>query len=270
MTLIDTHAHLCDEKFDDDRIDVIARAHEAGVTKIISMGDTMAASAQVVQDAEEYPALYAAVGIHPESACVLTDEMRRQLLTWAQHPKVVAVGEIGLDYYWEKDASRRALQRDLLAAQLDLAREAGLPVCIHDREAHGDTLAILRAEGAGLTGVLHCYSGSLEMARELWKMGWYIGIDGPLTYKNAAKLPDIVREAPADKLLVETDCPYLAPVPLRGKRNEPACVTHIVAKIAEIRGEAFEEVARYTTENAQRLYPKLINSYSAKTHLTAR
>ena len=257
MTLIDTHAHLCDEKFDDDRIDVIARAHEAGVTKIISMGDTMAASAQVVQDAEEYPALYAAVGIHPESACVLTDEMRRQLLTWAQHPKVVAIGEIGLDYYWEKDASRRALQRDLLAAQLDLAREAGLPVCIHDREAHGDTLAMLRAEGAGLTGVLHCYSGSLEMARELWEMGWYIGIDGPLTYKNAAKLPDIVREAPADKLLVETDCPYLAPVPLRGKRNEPACVTHIVAKIAEIRGEAFEEVARYTTENAQRLYPKL-------------
>ena len=257
MTLIDTHAHLCDEKFDDDRSDVIARAREAGVTKIISMGDTMAASAQAVQDAEEYPALYAAVGIHPESACVLTDEMRRQLLTWAQHPKVVAVGEIGLDYYWEKDASRRALQRDLLAAQLDLAREAGLPVCIHDREAHGDTLAMLRAEGAGLTGVLHCYSGSLEMARELWKMGWYIGIDGPLTYKNAAKLPDIVREAPADKLLVETDCPYLAPVPLRGKRNEPACVTHIVAKIAEIRGEAFEEVARYTTENAQRLYPKL-------------
>ena len=257
MTLIDTHAHLCDEKFDDDRSDVIARAREAGVTKIISMGDTMAASAQAVQDAEEYPALYAAVGIHPESACVLTDEMRRQLLTWAQHPKVVAIGEIGLDYYWEKDASRRALQRDLLAAQLDLAREAGLPVCIHDREAHGDTLAMLRAEGAGLTGVLHCYSGSLEMARELWKMGWYIGIDGPLTYKNAAKLPDIVREAPADKLLVETDCPYLAPVPLRGKRNEPACVTHIVAKIAEIRGEAFEEVARYTTENAQRLYPKL-------------
>ena len=257
MTLIDTHAHLCDEKFDDDRIDVIARAHEAGVTKIISMGDTMAASAQVVQDAEEYPALYAAVGIHPESACVLTDEMRRQLLTWAQHPKVVAVGEIGLDYYWEKDASRRALQRDLLAAQLDLAREAGLPVCIHDREAHGDTLAMLRAEGAGITGVLHCYSGSLEMARELWKMGWYIGIDGPLTYKNAAKLPDIVREAPADKLLVETDCPYLAPVPLRGKRNEPAYVTLIAAKIAEIRGEAFEEVARYTTENAQRLYPKL-------------
>ncbi|MBF1714591.1 MAG: TatD family hydrolase, partial [Selenomonas sp.] len=183
MTLIDTHAHLYDEKFDDDRIDVIARAREAGVTKIISMGDTMAASAQVVQDAEEHPALYAAVGIHPESACVLTDEMRRQLLTWAQHPKVVAIGEIGLDYYWEKDASRRALQRDLFAAQLDLAREAGLPVCIHDREAHGDMMKILKTEGRGLRGVLHCYSGSWEMAAELLKGDWYFGIDGPLTYK---------------------------------------------------------------------------------------
>ena len=254
MTLIDTHAHLCDEKFDDDRIDVIARAHEAGVTKIISMGDTMAASAQVVQDAEEYPALYAAVGIHPESACVLTDEMRRQLLTWAQHPKVVAIGEIGLDYYWEKDASRRALQRDLLAAQLDLAREAGLPVCIHDREAHGDTLAMLRAEGAGLTGVLHCYSGSLEMARELWKMGWYIGIDGPLTYKNAAKLPDIVREAPADKLLVETDCPYLAPVPLRGKRNEPAFLPHTASFVASCYELTDDTLITKTSENARRLF----------------
>ena len=259
MTLIDTHAHLYDEKFDDDRIDVIARAREAGVTKIISMGDTMAASAQVVQDAEEHPALYAAVGIHPESACVLTDEMRRQLLTWAQHPKVVAIGEIGLDYYWEKDADRRLTQRELFAAQLHLARKAGLPVCIHDREAHGDTLRILQEEGQGLSGVLHCYSGSLEMARELWKMGFYIGIDGPLTYKNAAKLPDIVREAPRDRLLIETDSPYLAPVPLRGKRNEPAYVVHVAAKIAEVRGESIEEVARYTTENALRLYPKLNN-----------
>ena len=257
MTLIDTHAHLCDEKFDDDRIDVIARAHEAGGTKIISMGDTMAASAQAVQDAEEYPALYAAVGIHPESACVLTDEMRRQLLTWAQHPKVVAIGEIGLDYYWEKDPKVRAVQRELFVTQLGIARAAGLPVCIHDREAHGDTLAILQAEGRDLTGVLHCYSGSLETARELWKLGYYIGIDGPLTFKNAGKLPAIVREAPQDKLLIETDSPYLAPVPKRGKRNEPAYVTFVAAKIAELRGESVEEVARYTTENARRLYPKL-------------
>ena len=258
-TFIDTHAHLYDERYDDDRAEMITRAAAAGVTQIISMGDTMAASAQVVADAEQYPTLYAAVGVHPESACVLTDAERAQLLTWAKHPKVVAIGEIGLDYYWEKDPKVRAVQRELFVTQLGIARAAGLPVCIHDREAHGDTLAILQAEGQGLTGVLHCYSGSLEMARELWKMGYYIGIDGPLTYKNAAKLPDIVREAPQERLLIETDSPYLAPVPLRGKRNEPAYLVHIAAKIAELRGESVEEVARYTTENARRLYPKLVD-----------
>ena len=254
---IDTHAHLCDEKFDEDRVEVIARAAEAGVAQIISMGDTMAASAQVVADAEQYPALYAAVGVHPESACVLTDAERAQLLAWANHPKVVAIGEIGLDYYWEKDPQVRAVQREMFVTQLDIARAAGLPVCIHDREAHGDTLAILQAEGRDLTGVLHCYSGSLEMARALWKMGYYIGIDGPLTFKNAAKLPDIVREAPRERLLIETDSPYLAPVPRRGKRNEPAYVAFVAAKIAELREESVEEVAAYTTENARRLYPKL-------------
>ena len=254
---IDTHAHLCDEKFDEDRVEVIARAAEAGVAQIISMGDTMAASAQVVADAEQYPALYAAVGVHPESACVLTSAERAQLLAWANHPKVVAIGEIGLDYYWEKDPQVRAVQREMFVTQLDIARAAGLPVCIHDREAHGDTLAILRTEGQGVTGVLHCYSGSLEMARALWKMGYYIGIDGPLTFKNAAKLPDIVREAPRERLLIETDSPYLAPVPRRGKRNEPAYVAFVAAKIAELREESVEEVAAYTTENARRLYPKL-------------
>ncbi len=256
---IDTHAHVYDEKFAADLPAVIARAEEAGVARIVSMGDTMAASARVVADAEAYPALYAAVGIHPENAAPLTGEMRAQLLRWARHPKVVAIGEIGLDYYWEKDADRRLIQRELFAAQLHLARKADLPVCIHDREAHGDTLRILAEEGQGLTGVLHCYSGSIETARQLWKMGFYIGIDGPLTYKNAAKLPDIVRAAPRDRLLIETDSPYLAPVPLRGKRNEPAYVVHVAAKIAEVRGESLEEVAQYTTENALRLYPKLYN-----------
>ena len=257
MTFIDTHAHLYDERYDDDRAEMIARAAAAGVAQIISMGDTMAASAQVVADAEQYPTLYAAVGVHPESACVLTDAERAQLLTWAKHPKVVAIGEIGLDYYWEKDPKARAVQRELFVTQLNLARAAGLPVCIHDREAHGDTLAILQVAGRDLMGVLHCYSGSLETARELWKLGYYIGIDGPLTFKNAGKLPAIVREAPQDKLLIETDSPYLAPVPKRGKRNEPAYVTFVAAKIAELRGESVEEVARYTTENARRLYPKL-------------
>ena len=254
MTLIDTHAHLCDEKFDDDRIDVIARAHEAGVTKIISMGDTMAASAQVVQDAEEYPALYAAVGIHPESACVLTDAERAQLLTWAKHPKVVAIGEIGLDYYWEKDPKVRAVQRELFVTQLGIARAAGLPVCIHDREAHGDMMKILKTEGRGLRGVLHCYSGSWEMAAELLKGDWYFGIDGPLTYKNAAKLPEIVQRLPAERILVETDSPYLSPMPFRGKRNEPAHVLYVAKKAAELRGESLEAFARATRENTRDLY----------------
>ena len=257
MTFIDTHAHLYDERYDDDRAEMIARAAEAGVAQIISMGDTMAASAQVIADAERYPTLYAAVGVQPESACVLTDTEREQLLAWAKHPKVVAIGEIGLDYYWEKDPKVRAVQRGLFVTQLGIARAAGLPVCIHDREAHGDTLAILQAEGRDLAGVLHCYSGSLETARELWKLGYYIGIDGPLTFKNAGKLPAIVREAPQERLLIETDSPYLAPVPKRGKRNEPAYVTFVAAKIAELRGESVEEVAAYTTENARRLYPKL-------------
>ena len=254
MELIDTHAHLYDERFADDLPETIARAAEAGVGQIISMGDTMAASAQTVADAECYPALYAAVGIHPESACAPTDEMQEQLLAWAKHPKVVAIGEIGLDYYWEKDPERRALQRELFTVQLRLARAAGLPVCIHDREAHGDMMKILKTEGRGLRGVLHCYSGSWEMAAELLKGDWYFGIDGPLTYKNAAKLPEIVQRLPAERILVETDSPYLSPMPFRGKRNEPAHVLYVAKKAAELRGESLEDFARATRENTRDLY----------------
>ena len=254
MELIDTHAHLYDERFADDLPETIARAAEAGVGQIISMGDTMAASAQAVADAEAYPALYAAVGIHPENACVLTDGERAQLLAWAKHPKVVAIGEIGLDYYWEKDPKVRAVQRELFVAQLGLARAAGLPVCIHDREAHGDMMKILKTEGRGLRGVLHCYSGSWEMAAELLKGDWYFGIDGPLTYKNAAKLPEIVQRLPAERILVETDSPYLSPMPFRGKRNEPAHVLYVAKKAAELRGESLEDFARATRENTRALY----------------
>ena len=257
MELIDSHAHLDGEKFADDRAAVVERAMANGVVKIITMGDSLESSARSVALTEEFDPVYAAVGIHPEEVQPMTAATDDQLAAWAAQEKVVAIGEIGLDYYWEKDEEKRALQRAIFVRQLDLARQLKLPVCIHDREAHGDTLAIIQAEGRDLTGVLHCYSGSLETARELWKLGYYIGIDGPLTFKNAGKLPAIVREAPQDKLLIETDSPYLAPVPKRGKRNEPAYVTFVAAKIAELRGESVEEVARYTTENAQRLYPKL-------------
>ncbi|MDY6290004.1 MAG: TatD family hydrolase, partial [Succiniclasticum sp.] len=173
------------------------------------------------------------------------------------HDKVVAIGEIGLDYYWEKDQEKRQLQREIFIKQLDLARQLDMPVCIHNREAHGDTMNIIKAEGRGIRGVLHCFSGSLEMARELVKMGWYIGVDGPLTFKNAARLPEIVQELPLEALLVETDCPYMAPVPMRGKRNEPAYVKNVVEKIAQLRNMSFEEIAEQTIRNAKNLYTKL-------------
>ena len=170
---------------------------------------------------------------------------------------MVAIGEIGLDYYWEKDGDKRQLQRELFIRQLDLARQLHLPVCVHNREAHGDTMEILRKEGKGIVGVMHCFSGSLEIAQELVKMGWFIGVDGPLTFKNAAKLPEIVQKLPLERIVVETDCPYMAPVPMRGKRNEPAFVYHVAAKLAQLRGESLEKVARQTTANALELYPKL-------------
>ena len=254
MELIDTHAHLDDEKFAHDRAAVIERARESGVVKIITMGDSLDSSARSVALAEQFEPVYAAVGIHPEEAQPMTAATDEQIAAWAAQEKVVAIGEIGLDYYWEKDEERRALQRAIFVRQLDLARQLKLPVCIHDREAHGDMMKILKTEGRGLRGVLHCYSGSWEMAAELLKGDWYFGIDGPLTYKNAAKLPEIVQRLPAERILVETDSPYLSPMPFRGKRNEPAHVLYVAKKAAELRGESLEAFARATRENTRDLY----------------
>ena len=254
MELIDTHAHLDDEKFAHDRAAVVERALAAGVVKIITMGDSLDSSARSVALAERFEQVYAAVGIHPEEAQPMTAATDDRLAAWAAQEKVVAIGEIGLDYYWEKDEERRALQRAIFVRQLDLARQLKLPVCIHDREAHGDMMKILKTEGRGLRGVLHCYSGSWEMAAELLKSDWYFGIDGPLTYKNAAKLPEIVQRLPAERILVETDSPYLSPMPFRGKRNEPAHVLYVAKKAAELRGESLEAFARATRENTRDLY----------------
>ncbi|WP_297570309.1 TatD family hydrolase [uncultured Anaerovibrio sp.] len=255
--IIDTHAHVNSEKFDDDRAETIERAQMAGIEAIVNMGDTMESSQTCMELSREFSCCYAGVGIHPEEAFPLTEADLAQLAQWADHDKVVAIGEIGLDYYWEKDQEKRQLQREIFIKQLDLARQLDMPVCIHNREAHGDTMNIIKAEGRGIRGVLHCFSGSLEMARELVKMGWYIGVDGPLTFKNAAKLPEIVQELPLEALLVETDCPYMAPVPMRGKRNEPAYVKNVVEKIAQLRNMSFEEIAEQTTRNAKNLYTKL-------------
>ena len=254
MELIDSHAHLDGEKFADDRAAVVERALAAGVVKIITMGDSLESSARSVALAERFDPVYAAVGIHPEEAQPMTAATDDQLAAWAAQEKVVAIGEIGLDYYWEKDEEKRALQRAIFVRQLDLARQLRLPVCIHDREAHGDMMKILKTEGRGLRGVLHCYSGSWEMAAELLKGDWYFGIDGPLTYKNAAKLPEIVQRLPAERILVETDSPYLSPMPFRGKRNEPAHVLYVAKKAAELRGESLEAFARATRENTRDLY----------------
>ena len=254
MELIDSHAHLDGEKFADDRAAVVERALAAGVVKIITMGDSLESSARSVALTEEFESVYAAVGIHPEEVEPMTAATDDQLAAWAAQEKVVAIGEIGLDYYWEKDEEKRALQRAIFVRQLDLARQLRLPVCIHDREAHGDMMKILKTEGRGLRGVLHCYSGSWEMAAELLKGDWYFGIDGPLTYKNAAKLPEIVQRLPAERILVETDSPYLSPIPFRGKRNEPAHVLYVAKKAAELRGESLEAFARATRENTRDLY----------------
>ena len=254
MELIDSHAHLDCEKFDADRAAVIERAMENGVVKIVTMGDNLASSERSVALAEAFDPVYAAVGIHPEEAQPMTSADDDRLAAWAAQEKVVAIGEIGLDYYWEKDEEKRALQRAVFVRQLDLARQLKMPVCIHDREAHGDMMKLLKTEGKGLRGVLHCYSGSWEMAAELLKGEWYFGIDGPLTYKNAAKLPEIVQRLPAERILVETDSPYLSPMPFRGKRNEPAHVLYVAKKAAELRGESLEAFARATRQNTRDLY----------------
>ena len=251
---IDTHCHLEDENFSDDREKVLERAKVAGVERIINFGSTLKSSAAVVELAKNFSELYAGVGIHPEEIDDFDEKTCARLAELAAEKKVVAVGEIGLDYHLEKDSQRRLLQQKIFIEQLDLARQLNLPVCVHDRDAHGDTLKILQTEGKNLRGVLHCYSGSQETAQEIFKLGWLIGVDGPLTFKNSAKLPEIVKAAPREKILIETDAPYLAPVPYRGKRNEPAFVVEVAKKLAALRGETLEEVADYTTANAKSLY----------------
>ena len=251
---IDTHCHLEDENFSTDRAEVIARARAANVERIINFGSTLQSSIAVAELARNFSELYAGVGIHPEEIDDFDEKTCARLAELAADKKVVAIGEIGLDYHWEKDSERRLIQQKIFVEQLDLARQLNLPVCVHDRDAHGDTLKILQTEARDLRGVLHCYSGSLETAREVWKLGWLIGVDGPLTFKNSAKLPEVVKAAPRDMILIETDAPYLAPVPYRGKRNEPAYVVEVAKKLAEIRGETLEEVAAYTAANARSLY----------------
>ncbi len=250
--LFDSHAHIDDEKFDIDREEVIQRAIDNGVTGIINVGASMESSARSIALAEKYEGIYAAVGIHPHDAKDALDTDYEQLVRWTALDKVVAIGEIGLDYYY--DFSPREVQRSVFIHQLDVARQTNMPFIIHDRDAHGDVLEILKKEAKGLKGVLHCFSGSLEMANEVIKMGLYVSIAGPVTFKNAAKLPEIVTKVPLEYLLVETDSPYLTPQPYRGKRNEPAYVKLVAEQVANLRGIELDILAKATSENVKRLF----------------
>ena len=250
--LFDTHAHYDDESFDADRDAVLTALPEQGVGLILNPGCDVESSRKAVRYAAAYPHVYAAVGIHPENCGGCTAGDLDAIRALAQLPKTVAIGEIGLDYYWAENPPRD-FQQQVLRQQLALARELALPVIIHDREAHADTLAIVR-EFPGVTGVFHCFSGSPEMARELLKMGWYLGFDGPVTYKNARRAPEVAAVTPLDRMLIETDSPYMTPVPYRGQRNDSSYVRLVAEKLAEWKGVTPEEMARVTTENGKRLF----------------
>ncbi len=252
MRLFDTHAHYDADAFDADRLELLASMPSRGVELILNPGCDVPSSRAAVALAERFPFVYAAVGVHPEECGGWTGGELEALRELARHPKVRAIGEIGLDYYWEENPPRE-LQREVLHAQLELAEELKLPVIIHDREAHGDCLEIVRAH-PGVTGVYHCYSGSLEDAKVLVKLGWMLSFTGSITFKNARKAPEIIAWLPMDRIMVETDSPYLTPVPYRGKRNDSGYVRLVAEKIAEIKGLDPEEVARITLENGRRFF----------------
>lgn len=250
--LFDTHAHYDDEAFDADREALLAAMPEKNVGLIVNPGCTVETSRQAVALAEQFSYVYAAVGIHPENCGDFTDEDIAVLRQLAQHDKVVAIGEIGLDYYWEENPPRD-WQQMVLRKQMALAEELKLPVIIHDRDAHADTLAIVK-EFPQVRGVFHCYSGSVEDARTLLKMGWMLSFNGAITFKNARKAPEVIAEVPMECIMIETDSPYLTPVPYRGKRNDSGYVHLVAEKIAEIKGMTAQEVEEITFENGKRFF----------------
>jgi TatD DNase family protein len=253
MILVDTHAHLDIKDFDGDRGDVLGRAALNGVAAIVNASFDLESSRRSVAMAGRYRGLYAIVGIHPHDADEAPEGYLEELRVLARNPAVVALGEMGLDYY--RDLSPRAVQQKVFREQLALARELNMPAVIHDRDAHGDVMNILRRDGVPRRGgIMHCYSGSWEMARECIKMGFYISVAGPVTFPNASRLKDIAARLPLDRILVETDCPYLTPQAHRGKRNEPAYVRYVAEEIARLRGMPPEEFARAASANAAAIF----------------
>ena len=252
MPIFDTHAHYDADRFDSDRDTVLSALPGDGVGLVVDPGCDLPSSRAAVALAEKYSHVYAAVGIHPEDCAGFQDGDLEELRRLLRHPRVVAIGEIGLDYYWEENPPRD-FQQMVFRKQLALAAELDVPVIIHDREAHGDSLAIIQ-EFPAVTGVFHCFSGSPEMAAELLKRGWYLGFDGPITYKNARRAPEVAAITPLDRMVVETDAPYMAPVPMRGKRNDSRYLPYVIEKLAEWKGVSPEEMTRITWENGRRLF----------------
>lgn len=250
--IFDSHAHYDDEAFDKDRDELISSLWENGIRKVVNVGADMATTKASVALADKYDYVYAAVGVHPSDTGDMKEQDIGRLREYTTLEKVVAVGEIGLDYHYPEPD--RAIQKKWFVRQLDLAVETGLSVIIHSREASADTFDILKQYEGRVTGVIHCYSYSPEMAKEYLKMGYYIGIGGVLTFKNARKLRETAIETPLERILVETDCPYLSPEPNRGKRNSSLNLKYVVAELARLKGISEEEVMRVTYDNAMKMY----------------
>lgn len=250
--IFDTHAHYDDEQFDTDREKLLKSMEEGGVGLIVNAGSTIRSWDAIVRLTEDYDFIYGSVGVHPDEAGSLDEQNFARMRELLDLEKIVAVGEIGLDYYWDKES--HDLQKKWFVRQLELAREKGMPVMIHSREAAADTMEIMKEHAQGMNAVIHCYSYSAEMAREYVKMGYYIGVGGVVTFKNAKKLKQVVESIPLESIVLETDCPYLAPVPYRGKRNCSLYLLYVAEEIAKIKGVTAEEVVRQTEVNARKLY----------------
>ncbi|ASA97229.1 MULTISPECIES: TatD family hydrolase [Anoxybacillus] len=251
--LFDTHAHLNATQFNEDVEQVIERARAEGVSHIVVVGFDRPTIERAMELADQYSFIYAAVGWHPVDAIHMTDDDLMMIEQLAAHPKVVALGEMGLDYYW--DQSPKEVQKEVFRKQIRLAKKVKLPIIIHNRDATADIVHILQEEQAAeVGGVMHCFTGSVEVAHQCIDMNFYISFGGPVTFKNAKKPKEVAKEIPLDRLLIETDCPYLTPHPFRGKRNEPSYVKYVAEAIAELKGLSFEEVAQKTSDNAKRLF----------------
>lgn len=251
--IFDTHAHYDDEQFDTDRDALLRSMREQGVDTIINVGASLDGCRRSVELADQYDFMYAALGVHPDEVGGLSEEF----LTWMKdtavsHKKVVAIGEIGLDYHW--DVEPRDVQKHWFVRQMELAGELDLPICVHSRDAAKDTFDLIAGHGQGLSGVIHCYSYSPEMAAEYVKMGYHIGLGGVVTFKNAKKSKETAQAVPIEKILLETDSPYMAPVPYRGKRNNSAYLHYVAEEIAALKGMTKEAVIAQTEENARRLF----------------